>query len=575
MKKLLVWLLLPAALFAQNKSAYTTPYEKGNGNQTATYSETIAWYEKLDKDFETITLNYIGQDDNGTPIPVVVYCPEANLNFQEIRKNKAILLINNGIHPGEPDGIDATMALFRDLALGNIKAPDNVAVVNIATYNISGMQNRNSHSRANQNGPENYGFRGNARNYDLNRDFIKCDTKNARSFTEIFHKVKPDVFIDNHVSNGADYQYVLTYIATQHQKLGGALGLYFKNEMLPAILNELKAKGIESTPYVNVHDNKPDGGFSQFMDYPRYSTGYASLFDVPGSMPETHMLKTYKDRVKATYEYMLETIKYIDKNHTTIRQQRLTNNDHYLPGNRYTLIWETDSSAVSLLPFMGYEGKYKASEVTGQQRLYYDRSKPFKKVIKYYQEYKPVTEVVIPKAYVIPQSWFTVIELLKINNIQLQELKEDKEFEVESYRIQSYETTSYPYEGHYLHSSTKVLSRKQKITFKKGDYLIDTQQPGVKYLLETLEPQGNDSFFNWNFFDAILQQKEYYSAYVFEDTAAKLLKSSPKLKADFEAKKKADKKFSNDAHAQLEWIYTHSEYYENSHMEYPVYRILK
>lgn len=575
MKKLFVWLLFPTALFAQNKTTYPTPFEQGNSNQTATYQETISYYQKLDKEFETIQIMTLGQDDNGLPFHVVLYSANKNFDLAIARKSKAILLINNGIHPGEPDGIDATMMFYRDLATGKITVPKNTVIANIAVYNISGMLNRNSHSRANQNGPESYGFRGNARNYDLNRDFVKCDTKNARSFAEIFHKIKPDVFIDNHVSNGADYQYTLTYIATQHQKLGGRLGMYFKNEIMPSILDALKAKNIESTPYVNVHDDVPDNGFSQFMDYPRYSTGYASMFNVPGSMPETHMLKPYKDRVKVTYEYLLETLKYIDANHTAIKELRLASRDNYLPGHKYTLLWETDSSAVSLLPFMGYKGDYKTSAVTGQKRLYYDRTKPYKKVIKYYQEYSPKLKVTIPKAYIVPKCWWNVIELLKINNIQLQELQKDTELEVESYTIDSYETTSYPYEGHYPHSNTRVKVSTDKVTFQKGDFMIDTQQPGVKYLLETLEPQGNDSFFNWNFFDSILQQKEYYSAYVFEDTAAKLLKDNPKLKAEFEAKKAADPKFAADASAQLDWVYYHSEYYEKSHKKYPVYRLMK
>jgi len=339
MKNILVWLLFPAALFAQNKTTYPTPFELGNSNQTATYQETINYYQKLDRDFETVQVITLGQDDNGLPFHLVLYSADKNFDFAIARKNKAILLINNGIHPGEPDGIDATMMLYRDLATGKITVPKNTVIANIAVYNVSGMLNRNSHSRANQNGPESYGFRGNARNYDLNRDFVKCDTKNARSFAEIFHKVKPDIFIDNHVSNGADYQYTLTYIATHHQKLGGRLGMCFKNEMMPSILDALKAKNIESTPYVNVHDDVPDNGFSQFMDYPRYSTGYASMFNVPGSMPETHMLKPYKDRVKVTYEYMLETIKYVDANYTTIKEHRLASRDNYLPGHKYTLLW--------------------------------------------------------------------------------------------------------------------------------------------------------------------------------------------------------------------------------------------
>jgi hypothetical protein len=575
MKKIFVWLLLPAALLAQNKPMYTTPFEKGNGNQTATYRETIGYFEKLDKDFETIQMFAIGQDDNGLPLHVVLYSADKNFNLPESRKNKAVLFINNGIHPGEPDGIDATMMLYRDLALGKLTPPKNTVIATVPVYNISGMLNRNSHSRANQNGPESYGFRGNARNYDLNRDFVKCDTKNARSFAEIFHKIKPDVFIDNHVSNGADYQYVFTYIATHHQKLGGRLGMFFKNEMLSAILDALKSKNIESTPYVNVHDEKPDNGFSQFMDYPRYSTGYASMFNVPGTMPETHMLKEYKERVRVTYEYMAETIHYVDANYSVVKEQRIANLDNYLPGTKYPLLWKTDSSAVSLLPFLGYKGDYKPSAVSGQPRLYYDRTKPFKKVVKYYQEYTPTLEVTIPKAYIIPKSWWNVIELLKLNNIQLQELQQDTEMEVEAYRIESYDTSTYPYEGHYPHSNTRVSVKNQKVTFTKGDFMVDMRQPGVKYILETLEPQASDSFFNWNFFDGILQQKEYYSAYVFEDTAAKLLKENPKLKAAFDAKKTADPKFASDGAAQLDWVYYNSEYYEASHKQYPVYRVVK
>ena len=97
-------------------------------------------------------------------------------------------------------------------------------IVIIPVYNVGGALNRGSYSRANQNGPEAYGFRGNARNLDLNRDFIKCDSRNARSFNRLFNQWKPDVFVDTHTSNGADYQYVMTLISTQKDRLGGALG---------------------------------------------------------------------------------------------------------------------------------------------------------------------------------------------------------------------------------------------------------------------------------------------------------------------------------------------------------------
>ena len=560
---------------AQNKTDFLTPYEKGNGNQTATYEETIAYFQLLDESFETITMQEMGLTDSGEPLHIVTFNPAKDFDFEKIQKEKAVLLINNGIHPGEPDGIDATMMLFRDLALGKIKVPKNVVIVNIPIYNIGGALNRNSFSRANQNGPESYGFRGNARNYDLNRDFLKSDTRNARSFAQIFHKVNPDIFIDNHVSNGADYQYVFTYIATHPQKIGGNLGKFWESEMLPSLLSDLKKKKIESVPYVNIHDEKPDNGFEAFMDYPRYSTGFASMFNTIGSMPETHMLKEYASRVKVTYEYMISSIEYADKNYRKIKDLRKENLQNYRPGQKYVLLWELDADKVSSIPFLGYEGGYKSSDISGKPRLFYDETKPFSKTIPYYRDYKPSLEVLIPEAYIIPKSWWNVIELLKINNIQMTSLEKDTEFDVESYRIKDFKTSSSAYEGHYPHNSVNVTSTKKKVLFRKGDFLIKTQQPGVKYLLETLEPQANDSYFVWNFFDSILQQKEYFSAYVFEDLAKQLLEKNPKLKSEFEKKKAEDPKFADSGEAQLDWIYRHSDYYEKSHMEYPVFRIMK
>ncbi|WP_244503406.1 M14 family metallopeptidase [Flavobacterium caeni] len=558
---------------AQKQHDLQTPFENGNGNQTATYQETIAYFKKLDQQFETISLQEMGPTDSGEPLHVVTFNPDKEFDFDQIGKNKAVLLINNGIHPGEPDGIDATMMFFRDLATGKIKTPKNVVIVNIPVYNIGGMLNRNAHSRVNQNGPEEYGFRGNARNYDLNRDFVKQDTRNARSFAHIFQKVNPDVFIDNHVSNGADYQYTFTYIATHPQKMGGALGSFWDTEMVPALMADLKQKNIASVPYVNIHDEKPDAGFEMFMDYPRYSTGYAALFNTVGSMPETHMLKDYRSRVGVTYEYMASSIAYIEKNATKIKKLRRENLDNLKPGMKYPLLWELDKSKTTSIPFLGFEGDYKPSGISGKPRLFYDENKPFQREIPYYKQYKPVVEVIIPKAYVVPQSWWSVIDLLKINGIVLKPLENDTELEVESYRIGDFKTSKSAYEGHYPHSQLKIDTKIQKMKFRKGDFLIDTQQPGVKYILEMLEPQGNDSFFTWNFFDSVLQQKEYFSAYVFEDLAVEILRDNPSVKAEFEKKKASDKAFAESGAAQLDWIYRQSDHYEKSHMEYPVYRL--
>lgn len=567
MKKLLFFLLTSSLIIAQNLQ---TPFENGNGNQSTTYEDCIAYYKTLASLFNTIQIEEMGLTDSGEPLHIVTFSQNTSFDYYQ---NKAVILINNGIHPGEPDGIDATMMYFRDLATAKIKVPKNTIIVTIPVYNIGGSLNRNSHSRANQNGPEKYGFRGNARNYDLNRDFIKSDSKNSRSFQEIFHLVNPDMFIDNHVSNGADYQYTFTCIATQHERLGGKLGEFYKNEMHPSIMKDLKKKKIESVPYVNVHGDKPDDGFAQFMDSPRYATGYTTLFNSLGSVPETHMLKPYKDRVHVTYEYMVSTVNYVDANYQKIKKLKSENLKNYKVGMKYPLQWEIDSSKVSKIEFKGYKGDYKPSEISGKNRLYYDKKQPFTKKIPFYNDYKATKEVVIPEYYVVSKSQWPILDLLKLNAIEMKALSNDTIIEVESYKITAYETSKYSYEGHYGHYNTKVSKSIEKIAFRKGDFLIKTQQKGVKYLLETLEPEAIDSYFNWNFFDPILQQKEYFSAYVFEDLAKVFLDENPTIKAEFDAKKQTDKAFAENGTTQLDWVYKHSPYYEKAHLQYPVYRI--
>lgn len=551
-----------------------TPFEKGNGNQSTTYTEMVAFYNSLAKNYPSIKIIEKGKDDNGQPLRLIVFDKDKKFDFSE-KRTKAVLLINNGIHPGEPDGIDASMMLFRDFATGKREAPENVIIAALEAYNISGMLNRGSFSRANQNGPEEYGFRGNARNYDLNRDFIKNDSQNARGFQEIFQMLNPDYFIDNHVSNGADYQYLFTYISTDKERLGNPLGNFLNDQMQPDILKFLDQKNILNIPYVNIHGDSPDEGFPVFMDTPRYATGYTALFNVPGTVAETHMLKPYSQRVDATMQYMLGTIQYMNKNPEKIRKLRAENLLQYSAGKNYPLQWKLDKGKFLEINFKGYEAGYKPSEVSGKPRLYYDRNRPFERKVKFYNTYLPSKEVKIPAYYVVPQSEWKVLDFLKRNKILMTTLSKDSLLMVESYQIKDFKTVKNPYEGHYLHYDTEIDKSSQKLLFRKGDFLISTAQAGVKYLLETLEPEGVDSFFNWNFFDGILGQKEYYSDYIFEDTAAELLKKDEKLRQLFEQKKKEDSVFSNDGKAQIDWIYRNSPYFESkTYRQYPIYRIM-
>lgn len=553
---------------------FTTIFEKSDGTQTPTYPEVIVFYENLANQYDQIHLETIGNTDAGKPLHLVTFNPDGNFDFENIRKEKTILLVNNGIHPGESDGIDATMMLLRDLASGKKEAPKNVVIAAIPVYNIGGSLNRNSGTRANQNGPEAYGFRGNAQNYDLNRDFIKSDTRNARAFAEIFHKVQPDVFVDNHVSNGADYQYTLTHLFTQHNKLGHEAGHFLHNTMMPDLEATLQKSSWDITPYVNVFGRTPESGFSQFMDSPRYSTGYTTLFNTLGLMVETHMLKPYKQRVEGTYALMDALIENIEtKHHSKIKSIRKKTHESFVNAKTYPVQWKLDREQKSTLNFKGFEGNFVDSDLTGQKRLKYDPSKPFTKEVSYYNYFKATKKVSVPKAYIIPQGWHNIIDLLKLNNVAMNRIENDTIIDVEVYHIKDFKTYTNPFEGHYTHYNTEATKSLQKVGFKQGDFVVNTNQPAFRYLLETLEPEAVDSFFNWNFFDTILQQKEGFSAYVFEDEAKELLAQHPEWKTEFDQLKATDKEFAESASQQLRWIYKKSNHYEKAHLRYPIFRI--
>lgn len=555
-------------------AAQQTPFEKSNGKKTATYFEAINWYQDLEKHSAGISVRQMGPTDAGYPLHLVLISRDGK--FDPVtwhRQKKVVILINNGIHPGEPDGIDASMMLARDIITKKIIIPENVALAFIPVYNIGGCLNRNSYTRANQNGPEEYGFRGNSQNLDLNRDFTKCDSKEARSFTEIFHLLNPDIFIDNHVSDGADFQHTMTLITTQYDKLGPSLGKWLKESFEPGLYKGMTEKDWDMAPYVNFEMTDFDKGMEMFFDPPRYSSGYASLFNCISFIPETHMLKEYSQRVKSTYDLVLTCIEQAGLHANEIIIQREKANKATVNQQTFPLKWKIDSTRFDEILFKGYETDSVNSDATGLLKIKYNHDKPYTKKIKYFNSYSPAVFIKKPKAYIIPQGWWEVTDLLKMNGVIVHQLEHDSNISVTVYHIDDYKSLNKAYEKHHKNYAVKISDTKEISHFLKGDHIIYLNQPANKYIVEMLEPTGDDSFFAWNFLDAILQQKEGYSDYRWEDIAAEVLTKDPGLKVKLEVKKAMDPKFAANSTAILDFIYRNSAYYEKAHLRYPVYRI--
>jgi hypothetical protein len=574
MKRIILSILFFSVIYTLAAQSFTTTFEKSNGKQTATYFECMDFYKSLAKSFSSIKILTGDTTDAGYPLHVILFSADKNFDIISWHKqHKVVILINNGIHPGEPDGIDASMMFLRDLAQGKIKALNNVVIAVIPVYNIGGSLNRNSFSRVNQNGQESYGFRGNAENLDLNRDFIKADSKNAFSFEKIFQKLNPDIFIDNHVSDGADYQHTMTMLTTQHNKLEGEIGDFLHDVFEPALYKNMQQKNWQMCPYVNFEESSLKNGWDAFYDPPRYSSGYASLFETIAFVPETHMLKPYADRVKSTYIFMQTVMEQSSIFADNIRAKRQASINSIKQQKDFPLSWKVDSSKFDYIDFKGYDTSMIISTVTGLPRYYYDHSKPFEKQIRFYNYFSPSVSVQKPKAYIIPHGWHDVIDRLKLNNVIMHQLKKDTTISVEYYVVDNYKSMTKPYEKHHRNYDINLSSHTDSIRFLKGDYIIYTGQDYDRYIIETLEPLADDSYFSWNFFDAVLQRKEFYSDYRWEDVAADYLKQHPEVKNQLEEKKKSDSVFAASAEQQLYFVYTHSPYSEPGFMRIPVFRV--
>jgi hypothetical protein len=554
----------------------TTKFELSGGTQTPTYQEIISWWKNLDAASPLVKMMQMGPTDAGFPLHLVLISGDRDFDLASIRKkNKRIVFFNNGIHPGEPDGIDASMLLARDIAINKYKLPSNVVIALIPVYNIGGCLNRSDKYRVDQDGPEEFGFRGNSQNLDLNRDFIKCDSKEAFSFTKIFHLLNPDVFVDNHVSDGADYQHVMTLIASQHNKLGGDMGVFMNQQFEPGLYALMKEKGYDLVPYVNHFGDTPEKGWSEFWDSPRYSSGYASLWNTFSFIPETHMLKPYRQRVESTKALMQSFIEFTSTHSKEISDLRTRAVKEQQNQKAFPLAWKLDRGASKQIVYKGYTAGYKKSGVSGLPRLFYDRSKPFEITVPFYDVYVDTLSVTRPEAYIIPQGWWKVIERLQANGIQMRKLTSDTSVEVEWYKLTGYTSGQRQFEGHHLNTDVRVSKNSSTINFRKGDFFIPMNQAGNRFIIETLEPQAEDSYFTWNFFDPVLGQKEGYSDYHFEDIAAEYLNNNTSLKAKLDERRAADSAFAKNAGAQLNFVFQNSPWFEPAYLRYPVYRVIK
>lgn len=538
-----------------------------DSNYTREYDALLDAYRELSELSEHAVLIELGISDFGMPIHAFVMSakPLGEVEAQGRIENSWVLAINNGIHPGESSGVDASLE-WANAVLENPSQLGNAQVVIIPMYNIGGAFNRSCCTRANQNGPANQGFRGNARNFDLNRDLIKCDTKNTSALHALFNRFDPDVFVDTHATNGADYPYDMTIITSPADRYPLPMQELVKRAEIQ-LIRRMNERGVPTVPYVNVFGRVPDTGFPIFLEGPMYTTGYSSLHGTISFVAEAHMWKPYETRVAAS-RVLIESAHLLgEEMGQQIRRakQKVRESDN----TYYTTNWTVNNSEHEPLEMNLYGYHYEESKVTGEDRLKYDQDRVRTSRVRYFNQLMPVDSVRIPVSYYIPVGQWEALATLHSMGVPLDTVVVSEEKEWISIKIESCDALDWPYEGHFLWK--EVTTVEQSSQAEPGEYVrVVPRGRYGRVVLETLEPTASSSFFRWNYFDTYLQQKEHYSSYVFEDTAEKMLAEDAELAASFEAYCASNPEAT--AREKLDFIYKQSPYYEPEHMRIPIFK---
>src|SRR2546421_4641918 len=561
---------------------WRTPAEQTDYRETPRYDETVAYCRKLAAASPLVRYMEFGHSGEGRALPLVVaaqgdtFTPEA-----AHRAGKVVVLIQANIHAGETDGKDAGLALLRDIVITKTRAGllDHTAVLFIPIYNLDGHERRSPYNRINQNGPAEMGWRANATNLNLNRDYMKADAPETRAWLRLWNEWQPDLFIDCHVTDGADFRYDVTYQYEAGENVPAPLREWWRTAYEGRIVPAAEAAGRLFSTYLVFRDNRDPQhkGVEGFIGTPRFATGYTPLRNRPGLLIETHMLKDYRTRVLGTYDLLRAALEEVNHDPEGLLRadhaadEQVTNEGRrYDPTRKVALrLAFTDKSVPRLIK--GIEFHTELSDVSGALRVVYG-TKPFDYTVPFFNETHAVVSVAPPLYYIIPPQWTSVIDVLAAHGLRMQRLAEPLTVDVESYRFSEVKWGNSSFEGRVVVAQkNQVISERR--TYRAGSVVVSLAQPAARVALNLLEPDAPDSFVAWVCFNSVFEQEEYGEDYVLEKLAREMLAHDEKLRQEFEQRVANDPKFAASAQERLRFFHERSPYWDRQLNLYPVGRI--
>jgi Zinc carboxypeptidase len=571
---------------SDNQSAalpdWQTYAERTEYRKTPPYQDTIEYSQRLADASPLIRFEAFGKSGEGRDLPLLIAAQGETFTPESAKTaGKAVILIQACIHSGEPDGKDAGLALLRDIAILKTHPTllDRVVILFIPIYNCDGHERSSPYNRINQNGPEDMGWRATTTNQNLNRDYMKADTPETRSWLALWNKWNPDLFIDCHVTDGADYQYNITYQFEHHSGVAPSVLAWEREVIDGKVFPATEATGNLLSWYLEFIDNRYlTRGIRDFNGSPRFSTGYVPLRNRPGVLIETHMLKDYKSRVVGTYDFLRFTLEEVNRDPEKLLKAgrdadavTMSMADTYDPAREYPLDFELTETSRPF-NFKGLEHHTELSEVSGAVRVVFGK-KPLNLTVPMYDTFRVTRSASPPVAYIVPVQWTDVIEVMQHHGLIMERTNGPKEIDVESYRFSDVHWAPAPFEGRFITSLKTELVRERR-RYPKDSVIVTLRQPLARVAINLLEPDAPDSLIRWGFFHAIFEQKEYGESYVLEQLARDMLERDPELRKEFEERLANDPEFVSRPHERLQFFYCRSPYWDPFMNLYPVGRIV-
>ncbi len=570
-------------------AAWRTPAERSDYRTTPRYDETMAYVRRVAAAAPAqVKLEVFGKTGEGRDLVDVVVSRDGVFDPEALhRAGRPILLIQNAIHAGEMDGKDSCLALLRDLVITKTQARllERVVVVIIPIYNADGHERFGPYNRINQNGPVEMGWRVNATNLNLNRDYMKAEAPETRAWLKLWTRWLPDFFVDDHVTDGADYQYDVTFDLSAYAGNHPALNEWQEKTVAPYLEKVVTASGHVIGPLIFLTDDTdPTKGIERYPSIPRFAGGYIVLQNRPGMLVEMHMLKDYKTRVTGNYEILRALLEVMNRDaETLVRLNRDADATVVAAGKRF------DPSAKFPLrtapskesePFLYHTFNYtrELSGVSGQIWIRYT-PEPLDITIPRPARLETTLAIAPPRAYLVPAQWTKVIEVLEAHGLRLERTTRPWSAELDTYRCTDLKWNEKSFEGHHVMFAPQFTARPfsghcapvhETLSFPAGSAVVPMDQRAAKVALEWLEPEAPDSAVAWGYFDAIFEQKEFGEDYVAEKLAREMMAKDPKLREEFEQRLAADKQFAGDPNARLSFFYQRSPWWDRELGLYPV-----